>query len=38
MASNPKFIISHWVYSTQFEDAATKAHFNEGYRLAGLPE
>ncbi len=37
-ASNPKFTISHWVYSTQFEDEATKAHFIEGYRLAGRSE
>jgi tetratricopeptide (TPR) repeat protein len=38
MASNPKFTIGHWVSSTQFEDEATKAHFIEGFRLAGLPE
>lgn len=38
MASNPMFTIRHWVSSTLFKDAATKAHFTEGYRLAGLPE
>lgn len=38
MASNPMFTIRHWVSSTQFKDAATQAHFIEGYRLAGLPE
>jgi TolB-like protein/Tfp pilus assembly protein PilF len=38
MASNPRFTIGHWVSSTQFENEATKAHFIEGYRLAGLPE
>ena len=38
MASNPEFSISHWVSSTEFGDEATKAHFIEGYRLAGLPE
>jgi tetratricopeptide (TPR) repeat protein len=38
MASNPRFTIGHWVSSTQFENDATKAHFIEGYRLAGLPE
>jgi tetratricopeptide (TPR) repeat protein len=38
LASNPKFTIGHWVSSTQFHDEATKAHFIEGYRLAGLPE
>lgn len=38
MASNPKFTISHWLSSTQFEDEATKLHFLEGFRLAGLPE
>lgn len=38
MASNPMFTIRHWVSSTQFKDATTKAHFIDGYRLAGLPE
>jgi TolB-like protein/Tfp pilus assembly protein PilF len=38
LASNPKFTIRHWLSSTQFYDEATKAHFIEGYRLAGLPE
>ena len=38
MASNPQFTIRHWVSSTQFNDAATKAHFIEGFRLAGLQE
>lgn len=38
MASNPMFTIRHWVSSTHFKDAATKAHFIAGYRLAGLPD
>ncbi|MBS0563519.1 MAG: adenylate/guanylate cyclase domain-containing protein [Proteobacteria bacterium] len=38
MASNPRFTIGHWSSATEFRDAATKAHFVEGYRLAGLPE
>lgn len=38
MASNPKFTIGHWSSATEFRDAATAAHFVEGYRLAGLPE
>jgi Flp pilus assembly protein TadD len=38
LASNPMFTISHWVSSTQFGDEATKSHFIEGFRMAGLPE
>ncbi len=38
MAGNPTFSIGHWMTSTLFGDAATQAHFVQGYRLAGLPE
>lgn len=37
MASNPGFSIRHWVGATEHKDAATLAHFVEGYRKAGLP-
>lgn len=38
MASNPAFTIGHWASGTMFKDAATRDHFVEGFRLAGLPE
>ncbi len=38
MAVNPSFSISHWVAATEHQDAATLAHFVDGFRKAGLPE
>lgn len=38
MASNPHFTISQWAESQPFRDDATRAHFIDGYRKAGLPE
>jgi len=38
LVSNPQFRISHWVGSHPLRDAATREHFVEGYRKAGLPE
>ncbi len=38
LVSNPHFRISHWVESHPLRDEATREHFVEGYRKAGLPE
>lgn len=38
MAGSPGFSIAHWVGVTAHKDAATLAHFVEGFRKAGLPE
>jgi len=38
MASNPHFTISHWAASQPFRDQATRDHFIDGYRKAGLPD
>jgi TolB-like protein len=38
MASNPLFSISHWAETQPFRDEATRAHFLDGYRKAGLPD
>jgi TolB-like protein/class 3 adenylate cyclase len=37
MASNPHFTVSYWAQLQPWRDAATLAHFVEGYRKAGLP-
>jgi tetratricopeptide (TPR) repeat protein len=38
LLSNPHFTIGHWASTQPFRDEATRAHFVEGYRKAGLPE
>ena len=38
MASNPHFTIGHWAASQPFRDQATRDHFIDGYRKAGLPD
>lgn len=38
LVSNPHFRISHWVATQPIRDMATREHFVEGYRKAGLPE
>jgi TolB-like protein/Tfp pilus assembly protein PilF len=38
MVSNPHFTISYWAATQPFRDEATREHFIEGYRMAGLPE
>lgn len=38
LVANPHFTISHWVAMEPFRDAATLAHFVDGYRKAGFPE
>jgi TolB-like protein/class 3 adenylate cyclase/cytochrome c-type biogenesis protein CcmH/NrfG len=38
MASNPNFTISAWVASHPFPDDATRQHFVDGYKMAGLPD
>ena len=38
MVSNPHFTISYWAATQPFRDEATRGHFIEGYRMAGLPE
>jgi hypothetical protein len=38
LVSNPHFTISYWGATQPFRDAATLAHFVEGFRKAGLPE
>ncbi len=35
---NPSFTISRWAAVQPYRDAATLAHFVDGYRKAGLPE
>jgi TolB-like protein len=38
LVANPQFSISHWAQTEPFRDAATLAHFVDGYRKAGFPE
>lgn len=38
LVANPQFTISHWAATEPFRDAATLAHFVDGYRKAGFPE
>jgi TolB-like protein len=38
LLTSPHFTISHWSSIQPFRDDATRAHFVEGLRLAGLPE
>ncbi|WP_343713654.1 winged helix-turn-helix domain-containing tetratricopeptide repeat protein [Inquilinus sp.] len=38
LVGNPDFTTSHWAAREPFRDAATLAHFVEGYRKAGLPD
>jgi len=38
MMSNPNFSIRYWAASQPFRDDATRAHFIDGYRKAGLPD
>ncbi len=38
LVANPQFSISHWAETEPFRDAATLAHFVEGYRKAGFAE
>lgn len=37
LVANPQFSISHWAETEPFRDAATLAHFVDGYRKAGFP-
>jgi hypothetical protein len=38
MVGNPLFTIGRWAESQPFRDEATRQHFIDGYRKAGLPE
>ncbi|NLS08191.1 adenylate/guanylate cyclase domain-containing protein [Rhizobium sp. P32RR-XVIII] len=38
MISNPNFTIRHWSASQPFRDEDLRRYFEEGYRMAGLPE
>jgi TolB-like protein len=38
LVGNPDFTISHWAAMEPFRDAATRDHFVDGCRKAGLPE
>ncbi|MGJ7037205.1 TolB-like protein/cytochrome c-type biogenesis protein CcmH/NrfG [Shinella sp. BE166] len=38
LVGNPGFTTRHWAATEPFRDAATLAHFVDGYRKAGLPE
>ncbi|OWJ63717.1 winged helix-turn-helix domain-containing tetratricopeptide repeat protein [Inquilinus limosus] len=38
LVGNPDFTTAHWAATEPFRDAATLAHFVEGYRKAGLPD
>jgi TolB-like protein len=38
LVGNPHFTTRHWAKTEPFRDAATLAHFVDGYRKAGLPE
>ena len=38
LVGNPDFTTRHWATTEPFRDAATLAHFVDGYRKAGLPE
>ncbi|MBB4866281.1 TolB-like protein [Pseudomonas nitritireducens] len=37
LVGNPHFTIRHWLATEPLRDAAVRAHFVEGFRLAGLP-
>lgn len=38
LIGNPHFSTGHWAETEPFRDAATLAHFVDGFRKAGLPE
>lgn len=38
LATHPHFTITHWLNSQPLRDGATRDHFVEGFRKAGLPE
>lgn len=38
LVGNPQFTTRHWAETEPFRDAATLAHFVDGFRKAGLPE
>ncbi len=38
LLTSPHFTITHWADTQPFRDDATRAHFVEGLRLAGLPD
>jgi hypothetical protein len=38
LVGNPHFTTRHWATTEPFRDAATREHFVDGYRTAGLPE
>ncbi len=38
LVGNPAFTIGHWATTEPFRDAATLAHFVDGFRKAGFPE
>jgi tetratricopeptide (TPR) repeat protein len=38
LVANPDFTIRHWAEMEPFRDAATLAHFVDGFRKAGFPE
>ncbi|MGH6760565.1 MAG: hypothetical protein ACRECW_03110 [Phyllobacterium sp.] len=38
LVTHPYFTISHWAASQPLRDAATRDHFLDGFRRAGLPE
>lgn len=38
LVTHPHFTISHWAASQPLRDAATRDHFLDGFRRAGLPE
>ncbi|TPM35628.1 winged helix-turn-helix domain-containing tetratricopeptide repeat protein [Mesorhizobium sp. B2-3-4] len=37
LVGNPHFTTSHWVWTEPFRDEATRDHFIDGFRKAGLP-
>lgn len=37
LVGNPHFTTSHWVWTEPFRDDATREHFVDGFRKAGLP-
>ncbi|MBZ9738060.1 MULTISPECIES: winged helix-turn-helix domain-containing tetratricopeptide repeat protein [unclassified Mesorhizobium] len=38
LVGNPHFTTSHWVWTEPFRDDATRDHFVDGFRKAGLPD
>jgi TolB-like protein len=38
LVANPQFSTRHWAATEPFRDAATLAHFVDGFRKAGLPD